>query len=249
MEGFVAFVLGDRARLGAWCGIALLLLVACATPYDPFRVPESELRQRVHTIALAPFRVAPDVGDRDLLAPRVEALVLEQLAGSGFRILPAATMEAIWARIGADVGPLYDPNTGSLDPERWAVTLDLVWSELVADHGVDAMLEIDIEVLDLELVRRKVTYCVAEREAYWPVEGFGITDTATLVLGACLRARLYDREGRMIYGLRHALETYATYLKQTRAVKPLAERFTDPALLREAVEHSVGPLAGKRVGG
>lgn len=241
------------ARPAPWRGpahaaLVLVLLLGCATPFDPFLVPEDEVRARVQTIALAPFQVHPDVGDRAVLAPLVESAVLARFEGSGYRVLPAATMASIWRRIAADVGPVFDPKTGAPDEERWALTLDLVSRELRSEHGVDAILRIDIERIDLELARRSVGFCGADRDAYWPEDGFGFFDTATLVQAGCLRARLYDLERRQLFGIRHALETYATYLHQTRAVKPVDQRFTDPVLLHEAIEGTIGSLAGSRGG-
>ncbi|MBI4517338.1 MAG: hypothetical protein HY699_16155 [Deltaproteobacteria bacterium] len=93
------------------------------------------------------------------------------------------------------------------------------------------------------------THCgVSGDKVYWPAAGISWSERTTLVLALCLDTGLYDLERRNLYGIRHGLETVETYFRQTRAVRPIKERLRDRARLVQAVEATLGPLAGPRHG-
>lgn len=224
--------------------IASLLVASCVTPYDPFKIPAEDLRARVDTIALAPFAVGSDIGDRERLRPRVEELATQRLKAGGWRIVPMDTVESIWEQTGNEVGPLYD-HRGKVDSDRREIVEDLVLRKLIAVHNVDAVLYLKILPVDLNVVRGETLFCGVWGKPYWPGGPMGIGKVATLARAGCLYANLYDMEGREIYNIRHGLEIYETYAKQTRALRPLEERFTKDEQLRAAVEATLGPLADR----
>jgi hypothetical protein len=235
---------GARHRRAA-LGLAVLLAAsACATPYDPFRVPAPELRGRVRTIALAPIRVNADLVDPVTARERLEPLVAAKLAAAGFRIVASEELERLWRSAADDVGGVFDPVTGEADDERYQAVESAVHHELRAQHGVDAVLRMWIDTVELFLALSSVTFCGTTGDAYWPGGTLGTFETATLVRAACFHTVLVDLEERELYGIRAGLETIETYARQTRAERPLSARLADPAGLRDAVDATLGPLAG-----
>jgi hypothetical protein len=222
---------------------AALAAAACATPYDPYRVPSAELRARVRTIALAPMLVNPNAAERATARERIEPLVRARLARGGFEVVPAEVWEGLWRTAAADVGDVFDPVSGKVDDERWKAVEAAVYHELAGAHGVDAVLRLRLDTVDVHLARKNVAYCGVQDAVYWPGSTFSVLETATYVLGSCLYAVLLDLDERELYGIRSGVELVETYARQTRAVRPQAERLADASRLREAVEATIGPLA------
>jgi hypothetical protein len=197
------------------------MLGGCVKPYDPFRIPSFELRDRVRTIAVAPLEVSSTLVDRSYTRAEIEPMVTERLRAGGFTIVPSDEMEVLWRRAAGDVGGIFDPVTGAADKERFtavgaAVHRDLAWSP--------------------------VDYCGTRSDVYWPGGFIPFEERATIVLVLCLNTGLYDLEGRELYGIRHGLEAIETYLGQTRAVRPMNERLRDRERLVQAVDATLGPL-------
>lgn len=233
----------------ALCGlVAGLLASACATPYDPFRIPATELRERVRTIALAPLLVYVGVADRALAREQIEPLVSARLAAGGFQVVASAEMERIWRSAAADVGDVFDPVTGKVDQERYDLVEASVYHELRAEHDADAVLWMRVASVELHRAGADITYCGTSDAVYWPVGTFSVLETATLVVASCLSATLYDMEERELYSIRSGLEPIETFARQTLAERPFEERLQDPARLQQAVDATVGPLADRVAG-
>jgi hypothetical protein len=233
---------GRSRGLWAFGGLAAAIL-ACAKPYDPFRIPAAELRERVRTIALVPLRVSLDVADPALAREKIEPLVAARLAAGGFRVVGAQETERLWREAAAEVGDVFDPLSGEVDQELFDAVEDSVYHELRAEHGVDAVLWMRISAVELYLTGAKTTFCGTTDAVYWPGETLGTFEGTTLVLAACLNTTLYDMEERELYSIRSGLETIETFARQTRAERPMGERLQDPARLKQAVDETLGPLA------
>lgn len=226
------------------CAVLAVVLTACAAPYDPFRIPIAELRSRVRTIAVAPLLAAPDVVDVARAGATIEPLLADRIAAAGFAVVPSDVMERAWRRAAEDVGGVFDPVTGAADPERFEAVQAAVFRDLRTRHHVDAVLHATIAVVALPLTGGTVSYCGRRSDAiYWPSSAAGgLRTEPTLVTVLCLNAWLYDMEQRELYGIRHGIEPVGTYLRQTRAVRPIAERLGDRARLTTAVDEVLGPL-------
>jgi len=230
-------------------GFAVLVFAsACATPYDPFRIPASELRGRVRTIALAPLRASADVADREQARAQIEPIVSARLSAGGFQVVASAEMEKLWRSAAGDVGDLFDPVTGKIDQERYDAVEASVYHELRAQHGADAVLWMRIDTVELYLATRNATFCGTTDAIYWPGGKLENFERATLVVASCLYTHLYDMEERELYSIRSGLEIVETFARQTRAERPQGERLKNPGRLREAVEATVGPLADHSAG-
>jgi hypothetical protein len=234
----------------ARCGLAVLLLAgACATkPYDPYRIPVAELRARVHVIALAPIQALATVADREDARTKIEPLVTARLVAGGFQVVPSTEMEQRWRAAAADVGNVFDPVTGKIDQVRHDAVEAAVYHELRTERNVDAVLWIVISTVELYQVGPNAAFCGVDESTYWPGGVISRLQPATLVLGSCLSAQLYDMEERELYNIRSGLETVETFAWQTHAVRPLDERLRNASRLQQAVDATVGPLADRVAG-
>lgn len=238
-----------RRRLALGALVTALLASACTTtPYDPFRIPAAELRERVRIIALAPLQANSEIADRARAREQIEPLVIARLEAGGFEVVPSAEMERYWRAAAADVGDVFDPVTGKVDPERYDAVESAVFHELRSEHAADAVLWLRIYTVDLYGAGSRTTFCGTTDDVYWPAGQLSRLQTATLVFATCLSTTLYDMEERELYGIRSGLETVETFAWQTRAERPLEGRLRDPARLQQAVEQTLGPLADRLAG-
>ena len=237
---------GWRSSAACRAAVALALLVSgCVKPYDPFRIPREELRRRIHTIALAPIRVDPDVGDPAPTRARVEVMASRRLTAGGFTVIPAKEMERLWREAAADVGDVFDPITGQVDKRRFDLVEEAVFRELAGRYRADAVLHLSVYGVDLFRTGAKVQFCGREDAVYWPGGlGLGIMEETTLVRAACLGVTLYDMDEHVLYTIQAGIEPFETYAHQTRAVRPTADRLQDEFRLQGAVDDAVGRLAG-----
>ena len=220
-----------------------MLGAGCARPYDPFRVPREQVRDRIRTIALAPLRVHADLGEPDPARPAIEAAVTERLVAGGFTIVGSDEMGRLWREVARAVGDVFDPITGVAEPKRYKAVEEAVYRELGARHRVDAVLYLQLEVVDVHLPGTTVRYCGVEDPVYW-TGGSLLFDPPLLARAACLVVTLYDRDRRQLYAIQSGIEPFETYARQTRAVRPPATRLQDVERIRRAVDQVVGPLAG-----
>lgn len=226
--------------------LVMVLLQGCASqpPYDPFKTPAADVRQRVHTIAIAPLSASPNQLDIDAARMAIEEQAAARLRAGGYDVVPSAETERVWRRAAAEVGGVFDPVSGEVDEPRRDAVQAAIYRDLAAEHRADAVLYLRVAPIAIYLPGGSVEYCgVEEAEPlYWPTGGS--PDDPTLAVVLCLNAVLVDGEGRELYGIRHGLEAVETYAQQTRAVRPVAERLRNPARLNAAVEATLGPLAG-----
>jgi hypothetical protein len=226
----------------------LVLLAACAKPYDPFRVSRDEVRGRVRTIALAPIRLDVEVTDAQRTRDAIAELATARLVAAGFGVVAPTVMDGAWRQAVVDVGPVYDPISGTADKARLGLVEDAVYRELGATHHADAVLQLRVVVVDVHLAGKTMQFCGMEDTTYWPWTGGGggITDHATLARGACLAAVLFDMERRPLYAIQSGIESFETYARQSHAARPRASRLQNAERLARAVDGAVGPLAQTR---
>ena len=235
----------NRALL---CLVIALVSSACATPYDPFKIPDSELRERVKTIALAPLSVNPLLVDRSYARSQIEPLATARLTAGGFQVVPSEEMEKLWLSIATDVGELFDPVSGEVNDERYEAVESAVYRDLHSIHGVDAVLYLGVKLVYVHIPKGQAGYCGRTDDLYWPERKIGFADRlaghhVTLAGTLCLEAKLFDMEERNIYGIRGGLEVFETYVWQTRYTRPVEERLHNLERLNEVIEVVVGPLA------
>jgi hypothetical protein len=225
--------------------LALLATAGCVTPqqYDPFKVAEADLRSRVDTIALAPLRVSADLADPSAARAAIEPLVAAKLERAGFRVVASVEFDALWRAAASVIGDVFDPKTGELNKERWEAVEDAVYHDLAQQRGADALLYLQISEEEFPLPTPKLWFCGTRGELYWP-GGLPLLARPTLAYAACLNTTLYDMEERVLYSIRSGLQTTQTYALQTWAERPKEELLGDRAALQNAVDATLGRLAG-----
>src|SRR5262245_38025372 len=124
-----------QRRIAVVASIALPAL-ACATPYDPFQIPEEQLRQQIHTVALVPLMVSPDLVDIERVRPQIEPRAIAMLREGGFEVVPPNEWDERWLAVAREAGEIWDPVTGERNDERYAsVRLELL-RKLRAERSV-----------------------------------------------------------------------------------------------------------------
>lgn len=250
-----------RARLGGQRALFFAVLwilasaIGCAKPYDPFQVPRDEIREGIRTVAVSPHAAPYSQMDADRSRETFEPAATRRLEAAGLRVVPSEVWSGIWRRAAQDLGGLYDPSTAEYDKEKLELVQEALYTELANDHDVDAILLLRVVQVERDLTFAELSFCgkrgrvnfLAPQRAGSPEpnkrRNKGGIGPVVAAYASCLSASLYDMEGNFLYGIRHGLEVFDTYARQTRAKLPRDERLRDPAAIEEALEAVIGPLA------
>lgn len=224
---------------------ALALLAACAKPYDPYLIPREELRAKIHTIALAPIRIAPELPEPAATREKLEALARTVLEAGGFAVVGSSAYGERWRAFADAMGGIWDPVTGEIDKQRFELVEQHAYRELVDRHRVDALLYLSVYAVDLFLQSNRATFCGTSGPVYWP-GALGSAAKPTLVIASCLGGELYDMSEKKLYSIQSGFEVIETYFEQTRAVRPVSERLQDDRLLQQAVDGVLGGLVERK---
>ncbi len=223
--------------------LTLALAAGCAHKrYDPFKVPEAELRRRVDTIALAPLKVSFDLADPATARAAIEPVVATTLQRAGFRVVRSAEFDGLWRRAAGAVGDVYDGKTGKVNKQRREAVQNSVFRDLAKRHGADAVLYMSITEEEFPLPTQPLWFCGTEGQPYWP-GGLAGHERATLAYAACLNVQLVDMGDRSLYVIRSGLRGTQTFAFQTWAQRPRAQ-LLGPATIQNAVAATLGRLAG-----
>ncbi len=136
-----------NARTAMWIfGVALAVsLCACAAttaPYNPFKTPQAEIKNKVKVVALAPVSVGVD--NPDPVKAKFEALVTAKLQEGGFTVVPSTEYGAIWKQMTETLGGFFDPMTGKRDDQKFKTLRQHAMRELAAKTNADGLMEIAI---------------------------------------------------------------------------------------------------------
>jgi hypothetical protein len=231
-----------KIRQSLWACAVWLVASACNTASaPPAPPPEPDRISSVRVVAIAPLQARATVANRSEARAKIEPLVKARLEPR-VEIVSSEEMEQIWRAVATDLGAVFDPVSGEVDPQRYDAVEEAVYHELRVERHVDAVLRLSISPVEIYQATKLVSYCGATDPVYWPNGVISHLAPATLVRASCLTVALYDMEKRELYKVHRGLETFETYAWQTRAVKPLEQRLQDPARLDWAVDGAVGPL-------
>jgi hypothetical protein len=217
--------------------------LACATPYDPFKVPADELRKRVDTLAVSPLDVGVELDDVERVRALIEPRVVAMLREGGFEVVPPDEWDRHWLAVAKEVGPIWDPATGKRDEARYEAARTALGHDLATERGVDAIVYLDLYLAKVEASLPKTTLCGTELTIYRPGTPLPPLVRSTIAYGACLQLSVMDLESRELYGIRSGLEFEDAYAKQTHARRPVDQRLRDPKRIAEALDAIVAPLA------
>ncbi len=221
----------------ALAALAVIAGVSCAA-----RAP-APLREigSAGTVALEHFRIADNIADREALSASVEPMLRTSLERRGFAVVPAASVEALWRSAAADVGDLFDADTGAVHKEEWEAAQRTVYRRLEKEYGVDAVLYLSVITETIHFPTDTYVKLCSRRyvPTWWGPSPAGLP---TLVVGTCMEAKAYDMEGRRIHDWVSGVEVITVYSDQTRIVRPYAERFKDLDLVRDSIDGVVAAL-------
>lgn len=229
----------ERLRLLAVLA-GLACAMGCGATRSGFRVPGPEVRDLVGVVAIARPVVPYDVDAIGDLRTHLERSLIRSFESAGLRVVGSAEWEAAWRRSAADVGGVYDANTGEVDESKYEIVRQAVRRDLFTEHGVDAIAHLSIESEEHYGTSREVAACGRWVPVFWPGGWRG--GKTTLVRVACLKIVIVDRAGRALYGLRTPLEVTETFGHQTRAVRGPAGLFRDRDELADALGRIVDPF-------
>lgn len=239
-NGRVSSVFRSLIGLSAVVGFGLVGCQARRVPVEP---DYSGIRAKAHKVALASMTsqaaIVSPVRAEEVFIARSQDL----LRRGGVEVVELAVWESAWRRSADDVGGIYDPSTGEVDEKKHAIVLDAVYRELVESHGIDAILHLEIHVVEHSGVRGVVNACGTVHSPYWPdtmllARGYPMN----LVRTACLVGHLRTPAGESLFDREAGIEGIETYASQTRAVVPEAEVLKDEVAIDRAVEIVLRPF-------
>lgn len=226
---------------------------AIAEQYDPYKVPKEVIAGRVDAIALWPVQVRFDGEVPDNLQTRVEEMVTAALVAKGYRVVPSEEYLAAWIEVAEKVGAVFDPVTGKPDEDKLATVRDFAGREMVARHGVDAVLFVQITP---DSVRPWVQprfmhpgeFHAIDQELVWqgrPLQAHPDNQPQS-VSGTYLGVILEDLKGAQLYNIRAPIEYTRIYLLGSYEDVPRASLFRDQGRLQTALDKTLGPLVAPK---
>ena len=125
-------------RTAALCVITLLAGINLAwSANDPKPVDPVAIHAALKSVGVLPMRVPSLIPNGENVARRFEAAIEERLRAAGFQVVGAQVMRDIHARLGAELGGIYDPMTGATTREKFDEREQLVRAKYLESHRVD----------------------------------------------------------------------------------------------------------------
>jgi hypothetical protein len=224
----------------------------CDKHQKPFRVPRTELRASVHTIALTPVWLEPAVSDSiRRRALSLDTLLAGHLEAGGFRLVPASVADSVWTAIRDSSGGLYDAATGQPDSARMEAARVRFRATLQSSFGADAILFSSVVVVPAKFDDGSARWDGAKQ----PLANFGKRFLQALLKGGTyqgetaalsLRTALVRIDGQLLYDNRGGLQVASIPRAGKFYDVPDAELLADPAQLRGSVRIAVCHLVTER---
>ncbi len=127
-------------------------------PYNPFKIPEDQLRSKIHTIALVPI-IAPDGLEKpDQVKAKFESLLDAKLRKLGFKVIPSREYDAIWKKMMDKVGGYFDPVTGKRDDAKFKAVKTHTLREVNSKLKADAVLYSAIRVFPVKFSSNQASW-------------------------------------------------------------------------------------------
>ncbi len=130
--------------------IIILAATGCATtqpPYNPFKIPETEFRGKIHTIALSPIILPDGLEEPDKVKEKFESLIDARLRELGFTVIPSKEYLAVWKQMTEQLGGYYDPVTGKRDETKYKAVRTHTLREMNTKLKADAILHSMVRVV------------------------------------------------------------------------------------------------------
>ncbi len=223
--------------------------------YDPYAVPRGEFRQRVRVVALEPFEPLQDAPNPAAMRAGMETRLADALRKHGFEVLDSQHFEAQWRRFSEQLGGVYDPTTGRVDPEKHAIVREFTLRELATTLHVDAVLTSYIGNRELESY---VSFEFGDRFGYGyyatleeplrlgdqPIPG-DPGNKPQRVMGLSLEVQLRDISDAPLYGVACSIQWTRVYVARGYYDRPTSELHPQDRLDRvvEACTEDLAPQA------
>lgn len=130
--------------------IFIFVASGCATtqpPYNPFKIPEAEFRDKIHTIALSPVILPDGLEEPDNVKEKFESLINAKLRGMGFTVVPSKEYSAVWKQMTEQLGGYFDPVTGKRDETKYKAVRTHSLREMNTKFKADAILHSIVRVV------------------------------------------------------------------------------------------------------
>lgn len=235
----------DRSRRIAASGV-VLALAGCATPPPPDEPVVESVPPHVETVALAAFHSSIAEIEPERVEAAFEGRFTERLTGWGIEVIPSAVWRETWRRYAEDVGGVYDRSSGQADEKKFEAVREAVYRDLVERYSVDAILYVDVKLVEHFGVRVLPQVCGETVTPYWPggwSDHSQARSPAILVRSSCLVGVLVDPGGKSLFGRQCGIEGMETYDVQTRSVRPPDRALSDEVKLDRATSVVLAPFA------
>ena len=239
-----------RTRSSLWSYLVIVLTVSsCATttPYNPFKVPQSDIRSRVKVVALAPINLPLKIDDPEPVKTKFESLVTAKLLEGGFRIVPSSEYGAVWKQMTEKLGGFFNPITGKRDEEKFKAVREHTLREVAAKSKADALLEVGIVPVGVNFTSNRAAWHGTTENLVpggaftaYVLGGHNGTTTA-LSLGVALS----DFHGVEMYDNAGGIQLLTKISAGQFVSVPRQELFADEERNRQAVNIALDPLIGK----
>jgi len=229
--------------------LTLVLAVALAATargeeFNPYEIPTAQFTAQVHTIALRPVRVLPEVGDPTAVRERIETRIADALRTKGYGVVPPAAFAALWRQMSEKLGGTFDPLTGATRKDVYEAARDHVGRELKRLYQADAVLTAWVGIEWAPFYRGGLTYQAMNESLRWQGEPFSsaLINHPQQVRGAYLNVVIDDLGGMTLYSVRVPIEWIVIYAARGYEEKPIAQRLVTPGAVENAADKALGML-------
>ncbi|MBI4209699.1 MAG: hypothetical protein HY538_08360 [Deltaproteobacteria bacterium] len=156
-----------------WLLLFFILEFGCASTLKyADQVPEENLLENVHTIALAPMFVPSDYSVPELNRQKFQALIEQRLTEAGFKIIPSNEYSQLWKKYEKQIGPFFDPMTGKRDETKVEAVRQKSLQEMKKNFGIDVILYNILQVVPVEYNQAEARWdgakqYIGAKEGFW----------------------------------------------------------------------------------
>lgn len=226
-----------------------LAISGCAvtTPYNPFKVPQEQIKSKVKVVALAPINFPGDMEDTEPLKAKFEFLIEAKLRQAGFMVVPSREYDAVWKQTIEKLGGVFDPLTGKRDEAKFKTVREHTLRELATRTKADALLEHGIGVFKANFAGHLAQWHGTSESVvtagFWGA--FFAGGAQGTVPALSLVVALSDIHGVEMYVNVGGIQVLAKLSGQNFVTVQRYELFVDQERNRQAVNIALDPLAGK----
>jgi hypothetical protein len=240
-----------RRRWTRWgWAIAAMIAAGClptAPRYNPFKVTEPEIRQKVKRVALFPVGLPTDLDDPEPVKAKFEALIEAKLKEGGFVPVPSQELDAVWKRMKEQLGGFFDPITGKRDEAKFKTAREHALRELQAKTKADAVLYPSIQFIKVNFFSNQATWHGTSESlltgGFWGNFLAGQRSGTTTALS--LYVTVEDINGVDMYVNVGGIQLAYKLSGSTFVAVPRPELFVDEQRNQAAVNAALNPFIGK----